>query len=404
MFFRVLISFAVILVALSQKDHSDVNSTLSVGQWVLLQGFDWSAISDRGSLYTKVSNDAGNIGSAGINAVWLPPPSQSVDLQGYLPQQWYQLVSSANLASCISALSSRGVAPIADVVINHRTAPNVDSCTGKYTAFKNPDMGNWAVTKDDENCATNQGCCGNYDTGDVVTYAPDLDHTNSQVQSLSKDYLNFLKSTGFTGFRFDMVKGYSASYVGSYISSSNPIFSVGEYWDSSTTKVVNWISGTGGKSQAFDFPLRYTLQSAIRNNNYAGMGWAMPGVIGQNPSHAVTFIDNHDTSRDDRFGSTDQIAMGYAYILTHPGTPCVFWTDWNISSIQTAIKAMIGARRKANISSTATINIVSYTSGLYAAYVNGVLAIKLGSTSWAPSDATFKLYTSGNNYAIWVKG
>ncbi len=404
MFFRVLISFAVILVALSQKDHSDVNSTLSVGQWVLLQGFDWSAISDRGSLYTKVSNDAGNIGSAGINAVWLPPPSQSVDLQGYLPQQWYQLVSSANLASCISALSSRGVAPIADVVINHRTAPNVDSCTGKYTAFKNPDMGNWAVTKDDENCATNQGCCGNYDTGDVVTYAPDLDHTNSQVQSLSKDYLNFLKSTGFTGFRFDMVKGYSASYVGSYISSSNPIFSVGEYWDSSTTKVVNWISGTGGKSQAFDFPLRYNLQSAIRNNNYAGMGWAMPGVIGQNPSHAVTFIDNHDTSRDDRFGSTDQIAMGYAYILTHPGTPCVFWTDWNISSIQTAIKAMIGARRKANISSTATINIVSYTSGLYAAYVNGVLAIKLGSTSWAPSDATFKLYTSGNNYAIWVKG
>ncbi len=404
MFFRVLISFAVILVALSQKDHSDVNSTLSVGQWVLLQGFDWSAISDRGSLYTKVSNDAGNIGSAGINAVWLPPPSQSVDLQGYLPQQWYQLVSSANLASCISALSSRGVAPIADVVINHRTAPNVDSCTGKYTAFKNPDMGNWAVTKDDENCATNQGCCGNYDTGDVVTYAPDLDHTNSQVQSLSKDYLNFLKSTGFTGFRFDMVKGYSASYVGSYISSSNPIFSVGEYWDSSTTKVVNWISGTGGKSQAFDFPLRYNLQSAIRNNNYAGMGWAMPGVIGQNPSHAVTFIDNHDTSRDDRFGSTDQIAMGYAYILTHPGTPCVFWTDWNISGIQTAIKAMIGARRKANISSTATINIVSYTSGLYAAYVNGVLAIKLGSTSWAPSDATFKLYTSGNNYAIWVKG
>jgi hypothetical protein len=201
-----------------------------------------------------------------------------------------------------------------------------------------------------------------------------------------------------------MVKGYSASYVGSYISSANPIFSVGEYWDSSVSKVVNWISGTGSKSQAFDFPLRYTLQSAIRNNNYGGMGWALPGVIGQNPSHAVTFIDNHDTSRDDRFGSNDQITMGYAYILTHPGTPCVFWTDWNIASIQSAVKAIISARRKANISSTSSINIVSYSSGLYAAYVNGVLAVKLGTNSWSPSDSTFKLYTSGNNYAIWIKG
>lgn len=400
--FQLLIVLAFLGVIYSASLNE--TSTLAVGQWVLLQGFDWAAISDRGSLYSKVTGDAANIASAGINGVWLPPPSQSVDSQGYLPQQWYQLVASTNLASCISALSSRGIAPIADVVINHRTAPSVDSCTGKYTAFKNPDMGNWAVTKDDENCASNQGCCGSYDTGDVVPYAPDLDHTNAQVQSLSKDYLNFLKSHGFTGFRFDMVKGYSASYVGSYISSANPIFSVGEYWDSSVSKVVNWISGTGSKSQAFDFPLRYTLQSAIRNNNYGGMGWALPGVIGQNPSHAVTFIDNHDTSRDDRFGSNDQITMGYAYILTHPGTPCVFWTDWNIASIQSAVKAIISARRKANISSTSSINIVSYSSGLYVAYVNGVLAVKLGTNSWSPSDSTFKLYTSGNNYAIWIKG
>lgn len=41
----------------------------------------------------------------------------------------------------------------------------------------------------------------------------------------------------------------------------------------------------------------------------------------------MTFVDNHDT------GSTqnhwpfvqDRVGAGYAYILTHPGIPCVFW-------------------------------------------------------------------------------
>lgn len=52
-----------------------------------------------------------------------------------------------------------------------------------------------------------------------------------------------------------------------------------------------------------------------------------PGVMGMWPSRAITFIDNHDT------GSTlnhwpfpsRNLPEGYAYILTHPGTPCVFY-------------------------------------------------------------------------------
>ncbi|KAK1681141.1 hypothetical protein QYE76_041989 [Lolium multiflorum] len=45
------------------------------------------------------------------------------------------------------------------------------------------------------------------------------------------------------------------------------------------------------------------------------------------PEKAVTFVDNHDT------GSTqglwpfpaDKVMQGYAYILTHPGLPCIIW-------------------------------------------------------------------------------
>jgi hypothetical protein len=48
------------------------------------------------------------------------------------------------------------------------------------------------------------------------------------------------------------------------------------------------------------------------------------------PGRAVTFVDNHDT------GSTqnhwpfvpDRVGAGYAYILTHPGIPCIFWDHY----------------------------------------------------------------------------
>jgi alpha-amylase len=217
----------------------DVNST-AVNSWILLQGFDWASISSRGTLYTKISSGASSISAGKFDAVWFPPPSQSVDAQGYMPEQWYLLESESNLKSAISAVKSYGMQAIADVVVNHRAANNVDSCTGKYTSFLNPVMGNWAVTKDDENCKDKTTCgCGNYDTGDVVTYCPDLDHTNTQVQSMIKDYLSFLKTTGFSGWRLDMVKGYSASYAGAYITASAPTFSVGEYWDSSANAVSN---------------------------------------------------------------------------------------------------------------------------------------------------------------------
>lgn len=380
-----------------------LNATVSaVNTWVIFQSFDWASLSNRGNVYTNIGNMASSLASAGIDAVWFPPPSQSVDKEGYLPQQWYLLESESNLKAAISKVKGANMAAIADVVVNHRTAPSIDSCTGHYTKFANPDFGSWAVTKDDENCNGNS-CCGAQDTGDHVTYAPDLDHTNSAVRSGIKDYLSFLKGYGFSSWRFDMVVGYSASYAGEYISASSPTFSVGEYWDSSTSKVVNWINGAGGKSQAFDFPLRYTLQAAIKSNSYSSMGYLVPGVVGQNPSHAVTFIDNHDTSRDDRFGSTDQIILGYVYILTHPGTPCVYYSDWQSSSIQSAIKNVLSARTSKGITSTSAVYIEKFTSGLYAAVINDNLAMKIGTSSWTPSDESFKLHTSGTNYAVWTK-
>jgi hypothetical protein len=48
-------------------------------------------------------------------------------------------------------------------------------------------------------------------------------------------------------------------------------------------------------------------------------------MIGLWPAKAVTFIDNHDTGSTQHMWPfpSDKVMQGYAYILTHPGNPCI---------------------------------------------------------------------------------
>ena len=66
----------------------------------------------------------GALQEAGITHVWLPPPSQSVSPQGYLPGQLYKLDtkygSKEQLVRLNQALKLAQLKPMADIVINHR--------------------------------------------------------------------------------------------------------------------------------------------------------------------------------------------------------------------------------------------------------------------------------------------
>lgn len=62
--------------------------------------------------------------AAGVSHLWLPPPSQSVSPEGYMPGQLYKLDSSygseQQLAELLAKLRDAGIDPLADIVINHR--------------------------------------------------------------------------------------------------------------------------------------------------------------------------------------------------------------------------------------------------------------------------------------------
>jgi hypothetical protein len=95
--------------------------------------------------------------------------------------------------------------------------------------------------------------------------------------------------------------------------------------------VNGWVfnpHGMRGRASAFDFPLRFILAAMCNNPgrfNMADLDHA--GLAGISPLNAVTFVENHDTDLKEPV-VTNKI-LGYAYILTSEGYPCVYYRDYS---------------------------------------------------------------------------
>jgi alpha-amylase len=406
---------ALVLVApLASAGPLDGNSSD-----VMLQGFHWYSYQTY-PWWGVIRNNAASFKADGFTMVWLPPPSDAASNEGYLPRRLELLDSKygtrTDLVNALSALNANGVKPIADIVINHRVG------TTNWADFTQPTWGSNAVCRGDEW----SGATGNADTGDGFNAGRDLDHTQTFVQDGIVNWMNTsLKSIGFAGWRYDYVKGYSGFYIGSYNTRTTPYFSVGELWTDLDLNnpnphrqlIMNWLDATGGRSAAFDFTTKGLLQQAVQYNEFWRLrdaAGAPAGAIGWWAAKSVTFIDNHDTGPSYPSGGQnhwpfpgDKILQGYAYILTHPGVPCVYWVhykDWGAANTN-AIKTLISIRKSKGITSTSSVSIQAADSSKYAAIItgnNGKVAMKIGYGAWSPS-GTWTLATSGNNYAVWTQ-
>lgn len=363
-----------------------------------------------------IGENAAAVRAAGFHWVWLPPPSDAVDRQGYLPRRWQVFNtaygSEAELRNAIRALEP--IQAMADVVVNHRLGAATGGADFECPAF--PDN-RAAVTCDDDSGVGR----GNRDTGEHCPCGRDLDHTNPHVRAAIVDQLRRLRSLGFRGWRYDMSKGYHGRFVGEYNDATAPELSVGEFYDTDRQKVTNWINATGGKSSAFDFPTRYLLYDACRTDDFGRLrstngGRTVPGgLIGFWPSRSVTFVDNHDTEacrdeehrhqgNDTRHFAGPTAAMAYAYILTHPGVPCIFWPhffDWG-APMRNRIEQLIRLRAKTGIHARSYVDIREARPGLYAACVDDRVAIKLGSQHWSPGGG-WHLAVDGERFAVWSR-
>lgn len=461
--------------------------------YVILQGFDWSsnfhdryygesaaenwimgtsntsAPSGSKDWYAVVSENADKIKNT-FKYVWFPPATDSGSDNGYMPRRLNVLTSfygnETQLKSAISSISPAKA--ICDIVINHRVG------TSNWGTFTEPSFcaDYYAICSDDEGFADsgsdmygseNKGAA---DTGEGYISARDLDHTNWDVQTGIVTWMtNKLKDCGFVGWRYDYVKGFDGRYIGYYNAQTGAEFSVGEHWPTDGFNYSNpkawsdqfeaWVEATYLEdnkienrtytptgSRVFDFVTKGMLNkvfgsngSGIANSNYNLLANEYCGYK-KMPGAVVTFVDNHDTGSTQAlwYLDPDDVGTAYAFIMTHPGVPCVAWQHYftaeesndttvsgNVnqyiggntvpgtsSTYREFISSLIALRAEIGISPASTVSVWSETgTTMYLAQVtgtNGKLVVNLGASydmSANANAASYQLVSSGTNFKIW---
>ena len=347
---------------------------------VMLQGFSWDSYDY--SQWTVLEKQADDM-KGFIDLVWLPQSGKCIEatqVMGYKPYYYFNQNSSfgteAELRSLIAKFKANGIGAIADVVVNHRNTDGwftfpTETYNGVTYKMQPTD-----ICKNDDGGATAKqatkkgvSLSNNNDEGQDWDGCRDLDHKSENVQKIIKAYLKFLKEDmGYTGFRYDMVKGFSGTHVADYNDATGVEFSVGEYWDGNPS-IINWINKTNKKSAAFDFQFRYNVRDAVNgaaDGKVASFSdWSKLNST-NNLMHdanyrqyAVTFVENHDMQYRSASEPLDPLRKdtlaANAYMLAMPGTPCIFQPHWR--AYKQELKSMIEARKLAGIT-----NMSNYTN------------------------------------------
>lgn len=383
---------------------------------VIIQYFEWYLETNQ-DLWNEISKNAENLAKIGITALWLPPAYKGIggkDEVGYGVYDLYDLGefeqkgtvktkygSKEEYINCILALKQAGIESYADIVLNHKMGADMlqtipaekvdwgnhnEIVSGKeivrvatkftfpgrkkkysdfewnWTHFDGIDYDDktkehaifkfinkeWANEVDEE--------FGNFD----YLMGADIDFQNEEVR---KELLNwgkwYIETTDVDGFRLDAVKHINADFYEQWLKElrkdlKEELFAVGEYWSGDVSKLHRYITETNGETSLFDVPLHYNFYNASRDENYNLTQILDKTLMKENPSKAVTFVDNHDTQPEQSLQSYVERWFklpAYSIILLRDeGYPCVFYGDFygikhsNIEKIE-GLKEMITIRK-----------------------------------------------------------
>lgn len=102
---------------------------------------------------------------------------------------------------------------------------------------------------------------------------------------------------------------------------------------------------------------------------------------------------------------SDKVMQGYAYILTHPGIPSIFYDHFIEWGLKEEIVKLTSIRTRNKINESSNVNIMAADADLYVAMIDENIIVKIGSKmdigNLVPSN--FKVATSGQDYCVWEK-
>ena len=182
---------------------------------------------------------------------------------------------------------------------------------------------------------------GNYD----YLTGCDLDYDRYDVREEMKFWGSWLvKELDLDGVRLDAAKHIGADYMREWLGhirwkSGKPLFAVAEYIAGGTEPLHGYIgrvSAYGSFPQPvnlFDFSLRFKFGEASRKGGAYDLRELDQGtLLKEQPSLAVTFVENHDYEYGRSFESHVEEwfkPLAYAYILLRRGGyPCLFFPDY----------------------------------------------------------------------------
>ena len=357
----------------------------------IFQFFHWYyPVSD--NLWNHAASEAGKLAALGVTQVWLPPAYKSAfgaEEPGYAVYDLYDLGEFDQKGSirtrygtrqeyqqCIRAFQQENIKVLADVVLNHKhggdetetihirrvnphnrkefvdgeeelplpTRFTFPARNGKYSeyvwdfhSFTGVELqdgigmivneysnGEWEEMLEDE--------LGNFD----FLMGNDIEYRNPAVREELKRWGKwYVETTGVDGFRLDALKHINPGFYPEWLDYLQQEFNktficIGEYWKHSSAPLLNYIDVTRGMIPLFDVPLHYNFHEASRKRGEYDLRTLFNNTLTQaRPTHAISFVDNHDTQPLQSLESTvDYWFKPHAYaiiLLREQGIPCVFY-------------------------------------------------------------------------------
>lgn len=309
--------------------------------------------------WDQLASEANAFRQAGFTAIWLPPVLKTASgnnkgADGYGPYDDYDIGSRhqkgstetrfgtrEQLQRCVAILRANNLDVYLDMVEHHRSGdsipfvfryPGADGTGDRGRFPKNPSNFLPQVPRD-----PNLGGPPADDFPFGREFAPINAKPPRYVFSNLIDAADWLtRALDVQGYRIDDVKGLSTDFLRPFLESKSMAgkFAVGEFFDGNRVLVNGWIfnpSGMNGRSSAFDFPMKFVLSAMCNNAGRFNMSdLDHVGLAGISPASAVTFVENHDTDLNNGEKIVFNKALGYAYILTSEGYPCVYYRDYSM--------------------------------------------------------------------------
>ncbi|RKD95520.1 alpha-amylase domain-containing protein [Halopiger aswanensis] len=321
--------------------------------------------------WRDVEDDLQRLADLGIDGIWVPQPATpmlewadqtTADQDGYYgdphpdygylephPPIGYQPVdyrdfdspygTEAALESMIETAHEHDIDVVVDAVLNHMA-----SATGPDGAVELPQFDRDEHFHDYGTLGEDCYWQGEGNDEERALYECDLlglpsfDHEHPHVQREQADYIERIADLGADGLRLDAAGHVWPWYFESEI---NPLaddlglWRVGEVWDGDKDTVTEF-ANTG--MTVFDYPLYYALLDAFEGGDMTALAQdAARGIVHEDPSAAVTFVQNHDApgpnvgidDGDDPANYDEEgteVELAHAYVLSFPGTPMLFLT------------------------------------------------------------------------------